>query len=97
MAMKRLDVALKMREIGAIPLFYHPDLEICKQVISACYEGGMKIFEFTNRGDRAHEAFPMPGSMQRLLRIIPRIFCLLSIVPDLTVMPLKKRPSAWPS
>lgn len=55
--MKRLDVALKMREIGAIPLYYNPDIEICKEVISACYKGGMKIFEFTNRGDFAHEIF----------------------------------------
>jgi 2-dehydro-3-deoxyphosphogluconate aldolase/(4S)-4-hydroxy-2-oxoglutarate aldolase len=55
--MKRLDVALKMREIGAIPLYYNPDISICKEVISACYKGGMKIFEFTNRGDFAHEIF----------------------------------------
>jgi 2-dehydro-3-deoxyphosphogluconate aldolase/(4S)-4-hydroxy-2-oxoglutarate aldolase len=55
--MKRLDVALKMREIGAIPLYYHPDAEVCKEVISACHRGGMKIFEFTNRGEFAHELF----------------------------------------
>ena len=55
--MKRLDVALKMREIGAIPLYNHSDIQVCKEVISACYRGGMKIFEFTNRGDFAHELF----------------------------------------
>ena len=55
--MKRLDVALKMREIGAIPLYYNPDINITKEVISSCYRGGMKIFEFTNRGDFAHEQF----------------------------------------
>ena len=55
--MKRLDVALKMRDVGAIPLYYHPDIEICKEVISACYRGGMTIFEFTNRGEFAHELF----------------------------------------
>jgi 2-dehydro-3-deoxyphosphogluconate aldolase/(4S)-4-hydroxy-2-oxoglutarate aldolase len=55
--MKRMDVALKMREIGAIPLYYHPDINVCKEVITACYKGGMKIFEFTNRGDLAHELF----------------------------------------
>jgi 2-dehydro-3-deoxyphosphogluconate aldolase/(4S)-4-hydroxy-2-oxoglutarate aldolase len=56
-SMKRLDVALKMREIGVIPLFYHPDLEVCKEVVSACNRGGMTIFEFTNRGEFAHEIF----------------------------------------
>ncbi len=55
--MKRIDVALKMRETGAIPLYYNPDLEVMKEVISACYRGGMKIFEFTNRGVLAHELF----------------------------------------
>ncbi len=55
--MKRLDVALQMRETGAIPLYYNPDIEICKEVISACYRGGMTIFEFTNRGEFAHEIF----------------------------------------
>ena len=57
MIMKRLDVALKMRETGVIPLYYNPDLDIMKEVISACYRGGMSIFEFTNRGDMAHELF----------------------------------------
>lgn len=55
--MKRLDVVLKMRENGAIPLYYHPDINVCKEVISACYRGGMQLFEFTNRGDGAHELF----------------------------------------
>ncbi len=55
--MKRLDVVLRMRETGAIPLYYNPDVEVCKEVITACYRGGMKIFEFTNRGNFAHEIF----------------------------------------
>lgn len=55
--MRRLDIALKIRESGAIPLYYNPDIEVMKEVISACYRGGMQIFEFTNRGDLAHELF----------------------------------------
>jgi 2-dehydro-3-deoxyphosphogluconate aldolase/(4S)-4-hydroxy-2-oxoglutarate aldolase len=55
--MKRLDIALKMRETGVIPLYYNPDPDTCKNVIRACYKGGMEIFEFTNRGDFAHEVF----------------------------------------
>jgi len=52
-----MDVLLNMRETAVIPLYYHPDIEVCKAVITACYRGGMKIFEFTNRGDMAHELF----------------------------------------
>jgi 2-dehydro-3-deoxyphosphogluconate aldolase/(4S)-4-hydroxy-2-oxoglutarate aldolase len=53
----RIDVILKMREAGIVPLFYHKDPEICRNVIKACFDGGIKVFEFTNRGDFAHELF----------------------------------------
>ncbi|MEN9443475.1 MAG: hypothetical protein RIS47_365 [Bacteroidota bacterium] len=53
----RIQVALKMGETGMIPVFYHKDIEVCKQVLKACYEGGARLFEFTNRGDFAHEVF----------------------------------------
>jgi len=53
----RIEVALKMKETGVVPVFYHKDEEVCKQVVKACYEGGVRVFEFTNRGDFAHEVF----------------------------------------
>jgi 2-dehydro-3-deoxyphosphogluconate aldolase/(4S)-4-hydroxy-2-oxoglutarate aldolase len=53
----RIEVALKMKETGMIPVFFHKDVEVCKGVIKACYAGGARVFEFTNRGDRAHEVF----------------------------------------
>ena len=53
----RIEVALAMKETGIVPVFYHKDLELCKKVLKACYDGGVKVFEFTNRGDYAHEVF----------------------------------------
>ena len=53
----RIEVALKMKETGMIPVFYHKDAEVCKNVVKACYDGGIRVFEFTNRGDFAHEVF----------------------------------------
>lgn len=53
----RIQVALKMAETGLVPVFFHNDLETAKQVVKACYEGGVRVFEFTNRGDFAHEVF----------------------------------------
>jgi 2-dehydro-3-deoxyphosphogluconate aldolase/(4S)-4-hydroxy-2-oxoglutarate aldolase len=53
----RIDVILTMREMGLIPVFYNADPGICLNVIRACYDGGIRIFEFTNRGDFAHEIF----------------------------------------
>ncbi|MDD4143655.1 MAG: bifunctional 4-hydroxy-2-oxoglutarate aldolase/2-dehydro-3-deoxy-phosphogluconate aldolase [Prolixibacteraceae bacterium] len=53
----RIDVVLKMRETGVIPVFFHPDPEVCKNVVKACYDGGLRLFEFTNRGDFATLVF----------------------------------------
>ena len=53
----RIEVALIAKETGIVPVFYHADLETAKQVVKACYDGGARLFEFTNRGDFAHEIF----------------------------------------
>jgi len=53
----RIQVALKMAETGLVPVFYHTNSEIAKNVLKACYQGGVRVFEFTNRGDYAHETF----------------------------------------
>ena len=58
--MARFDKIQVIQKIGAtrmIPVFYHADAEVAKQVVKACYDGGVRAFEFTNRGDFAHEVF----------------------------------------
>ena len=52
-----LSVWRKMGETGIVPVFYHADAEMARAVVSACYAGGIRVFEFTNRGDGAHEVF----------------------------------------
>lgn len=46
-----------MHEQGMVPLFYHANVELGKQALAACYRGGARLLEFTNRGDFAHEVF----------------------------------------
>ncbi|MUP44852.1 bifunctional 4-hydroxy-2-oxoglutarate aldolase/2-dehydro-3-deoxy-phosphogluconate aldolase [Gramella sp. BOM4] len=53
----RIQVAQTMKETGIVPVFYDADPEVCKKVIEACYQGGARVFEFTNRGDNAHTVF----------------------------------------
>lgn len=53
----RLTVASKMLETGLVPVFYNADLDTAKKVLTACYNGGVRVFEFTNRGEYAHEIF----------------------------------------
>lgn len=53
----KLQVMQAIAETGMVPVFYHKDVEIAKQVLKACYDGGVRAFEFTNRGDFAQEVF----------------------------------------
>lgn len=53
----RIQVATVMKETGMVPLFYHPDVELGKQVLKTCYDGGARLLEFTARGDFAFEVF----------------------------------------
>lgn len=53
----RIEVVLQMKENGIVPVFYNADIAVCKQVLKACYDAGLRTFEFTNRGDFAHEVF----------------------------------------
>ena len=52
---KRLEVLNTMLSTGIVPLYYNSDVEKVKQVVKACYDGGARVFEFTNRGVYAHE------------------------------------------
>jgi len=53
----RIEVVQCMEQTGFVPLFYHPDVELGKEVLKACYNGGARLMEFTARGDFAFEVF----------------------------------------
>ncbi|MDO7874844.1 bifunctional 4-hydroxy-2-oxoglutarate aldolase/2-dehydro-3-deoxy-phosphogluconate aldolase [Hymenobacter sp. ASUV-10] len=40
-----------------IPVFYHVEAAQARQVLSACYEGGVRVYEYTNRGPQALAIF----------------------------------------
>lgn len=46
-----------MKASGMIPVFFNPDVEVAKAVLDASYKGGVRVFEFTNRGENAFEVF----------------------------------------
>ena len=53
----KIQVLTAMSDTGMIPVFYNKDLDTAKQIMKACYEGGVRVFEFTNRGDFAQDVF----------------------------------------
>ncbi|MGH7494746.1 MAG: bifunctional 4-hydroxy-2-oxoglutarate aldolase/2-dehydro-3-deoxy-phosphogluconate aldolase [bacterium] len=53
----RLTVLNTMLNGGLVPVFYQGDLEVAKKIVAACFEGGARVLEFTNRGERALPVF----------------------------------------
>ncbi|MEY2792455.1 MAG: hypothetical protein RJA76_447 [Bacteroidota bacterium] len=47
----------RIEETPIVPLFFNPDETIAKSVLKACYDGGIRVFEFTNRGIEAPALF----------------------------------------
>ena len=69
-----------MARTGLVPLFYHAEAPVVEQVIQACYAGGARVFEFTNRGDFAHEVF---GEVSRYVaRTLPDLMLGVGSVAD---------------
>lgn len=88
----KIQVISAMKETGMVPVFFNSDIDVCKNVIKACYEGGVRVFEFTNRGDFAHEIFgelvkwaakecPELISVQALSSMLQRPLSTFSLVP----------------
>ncbi|TDW99197.1 bifunctional 4-hydroxy-2-oxoglutarate aldolase/2-dehydro-3-deoxy-phosphogluconate aldolase [Dinghuibacter silviterrae] len=47
----------KIKTQGLLPLYFHPDPAVCEAVMRALYEAGIRVVEFTNRGEQALENF----------------------------------------
>jgi 2-dehydro-3-deoxyphosphogluconate aldolase/(4S)-4-hydroxy-2-oxoglutarate aldolase len=54
---QRIEVYNAIIKQGLVPLYYHPDIKVMTQVVAAVFEGGSRVFEFTNRGEGAHKVF----------------------------------------
>ena len=61
-AKDRMAVLTQMMDQGVIPVFYHPDVEVCKKVIQACADGG-------GEGRRVHQ--PRRHRRQVFLDVVP--------------------------
>jgi len=53
----KLQVLDAIVRTGMVPVYYNSDTETAINILRACYEGGVRAFEFTNRGDFAQEVF----------------------------------------
>ncbi len=46
-----------IHDIGVVPVFYNADLKRAQNIARACVAGGIRVLEFTNRGDHAWQVF----------------------------------------
>lgn len=53
----RVETLYQMEHIGLIPVFYHSEYETCKEIVKACFRGGTRCIEYTNRGDAAIDIY----------------------------------------
>lgn len=53
----RLTIYQEIMDSGLVPLFYHGDIDTAQRVAAAIADGGARILEFTNRGDKAMDVF----------------------------------------
>ncbi|QNL50543.1 bifunctional 4-hydroxy-2-oxoglutarate aldolase/2-dehydro-3-deoxy-phosphogluconate aldolase [Olivibacter sp. SDN3] len=42
-----------IKRFPVIPVYYNDDPQTCIAILDACYQGGIRVFEFVNRGTRA--------------------------------------------
>ncbi len=52
-----LPVLEQLKLSPVVPVFFNADVEYARQIVGACYTGGLRFFEFTNRGKEAFEVF----------------------------------------
>lgn len=56
-SMNAAQVLILLEQTRIAPVFFNPDIEYAKKIVKACYDGGMRVFEFTNRGIEAPTVF----------------------------------------
>jgi 2-dehydro-3-deoxyphosphogluconate aldolase / (4S)-4-hydroxy-2-oxoglutarate aldolase len=57
MSFSKEQILNTMRSTKLVPLFTHDNPEEAQQVIEAAYQGGVRVFEFTNRKKNSYEIF----------------------------------------
>lgn len=76
----KLHVLDTIRRTGMVPVFYDSDASVACRVLKACYDGGVRAFEFTNRGDFALEVFT--ALMKYCRRVCPEMILGAGSVVD---------------
>jgi len=55
--MSSQEVIARTLQAPLVPVFFHAEVASAQSIVRACYAGGVRVFEFTNRGANALEVF----------------------------------------
>src|SRR5690625_5013856 len=50
-------VLKRINRTGIVPEFYHDDPEVCKNVLTVCYEAGIRVVEYLDNAPRIQENY----------------------------------------
>lgn len=53
----QVEIVDSMQRVGLVPVFYHDNVDTAVKTLQSAYEGGVRSFEFTNRGANALSVF----------------------------------------
>lgn len=51
------EIDSKIQGAPLVPLFTHNDIAVAKEIVHACYQGGVRVFEYTNRSVNSADVF----------------------------------------
>jgi 2-dehydro-3-deoxyphosphogluconate aldolase / (4S)-4-hydroxy-2-oxoglutarate aldolase len=51
MSFTKQDVIFQLKQIGVVPVFYHPDVDVLMHVVDSSYKCGLRVFEFMHQRD----------------------------------------------
>ncbi len=51
MSFTKQQVTFQMSQIGVVPVFYHPDVDVLMHVVEISYKSGLRVFEFMHQRD----------------------------------------------
>jgi 2-dehydro-3-deoxyphosphogluconate aldolase/(4S)-4-hydroxy-2-oxoglutarate aldolase len=55
--MSQSKISELIKSTGLVPVFNHDDPKTALKVIKACYDAGLRVFEWTNRGSKAFDVY----------------------------------------
>ncbi|MCI1189126.1 bifunctional 4-hydroxy-2-oxoglutarate aldolase/2-dehydro-3-deoxy-phosphogluconate aldolase [Hymenobacter sp. DH14] len=53
----KTEILAALLRYPVVPVFYHADAAYAQRIVQACYAGGIRVFEFVNRGEQALTVF----------------------------------------